>query len=71
MPPTDGINENFDATGFTSMYFLYNSGSILISILAVPVLALIVAILQPLIKFKYARWLYHRVKTYVFWNGTF
>ena len=71
MPPTGAINENFDAIGFSSMYFIYNSGSIMISILAVPVLALIVGILRPCIKYKYPLMLYRKVKSYVFWNGTF
>jgi hypothetical protein len=71
MPPTEPLNENFDAIGFSSMYFLYNSGSIMLSILAVPVLALIVGILRPCIKYKYPLMLYRKVKYYVFWNGTF
>jgi len=71
MPPTEPLNENFDAIGFSSMYFLYNSGSIMLSILAVPVLALIVGILRPCIKYKYPLMLYRKVKSYVFWNGTF
>ena len=71
MPPTGAINENFDAIGFSSMYFIYNSGSIMISILAVPVLALIVGILRPCIRYRYPLCLYRKVKSYVFWNGTF
>ena len=43
----------------------------MISILAVPVLALIVGILRPCIKYKYPLMLYRKVKSYVFWNGTF
>jgi hypothetical protein len=53
LPITEPLNDNFDALGFSNMYFLYNSGSIMISILAVPLLAIVVVILRPFIRYRY------------------
>ena len=58
MAPTQAINANFEAIGFSSMYFNYNIGSMIISYLALPVLALLAAILKPLRKFRSCNWLY-------------
>jgi len=43
------------------MYFNYNVGSMIISYLAFPVLALLAAILKPLRKFKLLNWLYLKI----------
>ncbi len=71
LPITEPLNDNFDVLGFSNMYFLYNSGSIMISIIAVPLLAIVVGILRPCISYRYPLYWYRRVKSYVFWNGTF
>ena len=71
MPRTDPINENFDAVGFSTIYFLYNSGSIMLSIIAVPLVAIVVGILRPCLRYRYPLYWYRRLKSYVFWNGTF
>jgi hypothetical protein len=43
----------------------------MISIVAVPLLAIIVGILRPCIRYRYPLCLYRKLKSYVFWNGTF
>jgi len=52
------------------MYFNYNVGSMIISYLAFPVLALLAAILKPLRKFKLCNWLYLKITGQIFWNTT-
>ena len=61
LPITEPLNDNFDDLGF----------SIMISILAVPLLAIVVGILRPCIRYRYPLYWFRRVKSYVFWNGTF
>jgi hypothetical protein len=52
------------------MYINYNVGSMIISYLAFPELALLVAILKPLRKFKLCNWLYLKTTGKIFWNIT-
>jgi hypothetical protein len=70
MAPTTAINANFQAIGFSSMYFNYNIGSMIISFLAFPVLALTTLILKPLRKFKCCNWLYLQIASRIYWNTT-
>jgi len=58
MTPTTAINANFETIGFSSMYFNYNIGSLIISFLAFPALALLALILKPLLMLKWCDWLY-------------
>jgi len=67
---TEPINENFDAIGFSSMLFLYNSGSIMLSLIAIPLLAICFLVLIPYYRNGYAKSAYHKLKSYLFWNGT-
>jgi hypothetical protein len=70
MAPTTAINENFQAIGFSSMYFNYNIGSMIISFLAFPVLALVSLIIKPLRRFKCCDWLYLQITGRIYWNST-
>ena len=70
MAPTTAINANFQAIGFNSMYFNYNIGSLIISFLAFPVLALVTLILKPLRRFKCCNWLYLQIAGRIYWNST-
>ena len=70
MAPTQAINSNFEAIGFSSMYFNYNIGSMIISYLAFLVLAVFATILKLLRKFKGCNWLYHQITKRIFWNTT-
>jgi len=70
MAPTTAINSNFQAIGFSSMYFNYNIGSLILSFLAFPVLALVALILNPLRRFKCCNWLYLKITSTIYWNST-
>jgi hypothetical protein len=52
------------------MYFNYNIGSMIISYIAFLVLALLAAILKPLRKYKWLKWLYLQIAKRIFWNST-
>jgi hypothetical protein len=46
-PPTDGpMNDNFDALGLGSMYFLKNLGSMILGLLSLPVLVVLLYCLK-------------------------
>ena len=70
MAPTSAINANFQALGFGNMFFCYNIGSLILSFLAFPVLALFTLILKPMRRFKCCDWLYLKITTTIFWNST-
>jgi hypothetical protein len=70
MAPTTAINVNFQAIGFSSMYFSYNIGSLILSFLAFPVLAFTALLLKPLRKFKCCNWIYLQITNRIFWNST-
>jgi hypothetical protein len=44
---TDPINENFDSVGFSSLFFLYNLGSMAVAIISLPLFALLIVIIKP------------------------
>ena len=68
--PTGPINSNFATMGYTSMYLIYNIGSVILSFLAFLLLALISCFLKLLRKFKCCNWLYNQITKRLFWNST-
>ena len=70
MAQTSAINTNFQTLGFSNMYFCYNIGSLILSFLAFPILALVTLILKPMRRFKCCDWLYLKITTTIFWNST-
>jgi hypothetical protein len=46
-PPTDGpMNDNFNALGFGSMYFLNNLGSMIVGLLSLPILMAVLFVIK-------------------------
>lgn len=66
---TGAINENFEADGFSSVFFLYNMGTLMVVILSMPILGCVSYILK-LFRNKNKRIdaAYTKLSTYLFWS---
>ena len=43
---TGPINENFDAVGFSSHFFIYNMGTLMVALLSLPILVVLNYVLK-------------------------
>lgn len=69
-PVTDGpLNDNFNALGFSSMYFLYNLGSMILGLLSLPLIMAFSLILRLFKrKNKLLNKIYKKLTGIVFWE---
>jgi hypothetical protein len=63
------VNDNFDALGYGSTFFLYNIGSLIVGLLAIPVLIVLSYTLK-LLGFcsKFASRMHLKLSKKLFWN---
>ena len=66
---SEAINENFDAVGLNSTFFLYNIGSMIIAILSLPLLYLVILLMKPFRRFsnKINAW-HNKLNRYMVWG---
>lgn len=67
----NAVNPNFASVGYYSYYLIYNFGSMMITYVAFPFLAIIVAIMQPFVgRNKKVAYVHKKIKESIMWGGT-
>ncbi len=66
---TGAINDNFKSDGFSSVFFIYNMGTLMVVILSMPLLAVVSYTLK-LLRNKHRRinTAYLKISNYLFWS---
>lgn len=65
------VNTNFASVGYNGYYLVYNFGSMIITYVAFPILAVVVAIMQPLIgRHRIVAYIHKKIKESIYWGST-
>ena len=67
---SEPLNANFDQIGFSSMYLIYNLGSMILAFVMIPVKILLYFCLKPLNHFERVRKIRQYLWLSTFWNTT-
>lgn len=70
MPATKPISSNFDAIGFNDLYFIHNSGTIILFLFLWPILLLSIVFMTPCTKVPCIVYLRRKLKNMIFWDST-
>ena len=63
------LNLNFESLGYSSVYFLYNMGTLILTFLAVPILIVVSLCLKAISKnFKKLGRLHAKLSNFLYWN---
>ena len=65
---SDPINDNFDAVGFSSLFFLYNLGSMALAIVGVPIIGLVILLLKPFRCINKVHRLHNKLRRWMMWG---